>query len=85
MSLHSQQGSTTKMTTSKQFDYLNRFTSIGSVGTGSTPSVSSFAYSYNSANQRVRVDVGGTSPTYWLYEYDALGKRSLQMSKFCSA
>ena len=37
---------TVRLTTTKTFDNLNRLTSIASVGTGSTPSVTSYAYSY---------------------------------------
>ncbi len=64
------QSGTTRMTTTKQFDYLNRLTQISSV-----PSVSSavsFSYLYNSANQRIRALLADGS--YWLYSYDALGQ-----------
>jgi len=60
-----------RMTTTRQFDALNRLTRITSLGgTGST--LSAFAYTYNAANQRVRVDLADGS--FWLYEYDALGQ-----------
>ena len=62
----------TMMTTTKTYDYLNRLTGI------SSSSSSSFNYTYNSANQRTRADVGGASSTgpttYWLYQYDPLGQ-----------
>jgi hypothetical protein len=56
----------TRMTTSKQYDYLNRLSSIAS-----TPS-NSFAYLYNSANQRTMNRLWDGS--YWRYGYDALGE-----------
>src|SRR5437879_2802629 len=58
------------MTTTKQYDLLNRLTSISSVPSAS--SVVSFSYSYNSANQRTRVDLADAS--FWLYTYDSLGQ-----------
>ena len=62
---------TTRMTTTKQYDYLNRLTSISSATTG--PSIiNSFAYQLNAANQRIRSTLADGS--YWLYEYDALGQ-----------
>jgi len=67
-----QQGSTTRMTTTKQYDFLNRLTSISSVGTGSTPLAASYAYQYNSANQRTRAALADGS--YWVYAYDSLGQ-----------
>jgi len=60
-----------RMTTTRQFDALNRLTRITSLGgTGST--LSAFAYTYNAANQRMRVDLADGS--FWLYAYDALGQ-----------
>jgi len=61
-----------RITTTKTFDKLNRLTSIASVGTGSTPSVSSHTYSYNDANQRTRVNLADGS--FWIYDYDSLGQ-----------
>ena len=70
----------TRMTTTKTYDYLNRLTSISSVGgASSTSPISSFNYNYNSANQRTRADIGGassTSPTYWVYQYERLCENS---------
>lgn len=63
---------TVRLTTTKAYDKLNRLTSIASVGTGSTPSVNSHAYSYNDANQRTRVNMADGS--FWVYEYDSLGQ-----------
>ena len=57
------------MTTSKQFDYLNRLTSISS---GIGASAVGYSYAYNSANQRIRCMLADGS--YWLYEYDSLGQ-----------
>jgi RHS repeat-associated protein len=62
----------TRMTTTKSYDFLNRITSISSVGTSSTSSPPSFAYSYNDANQRIRV--GQADGSFWLYQYDSLGQ-----------
>jgi YD repeat-containing protein len=60
----------TKMTTTKTYDGLNRLTAIGSQP--SAGSAISFAYNYNSANQRTkRTDEDGS---YWEYTYDSLGQ-----------
>jgi RHS repeat-associated protein len=61
---------TVVMSTVKQYDNLNRLTSIASL-TNSAP-VASFAYRYNSADQRTAVT--NADNTYWLYTYDALGQ-----------
>jgi RHS repeat-associated protein len=61
-----QQSGATRMTTSKQYDYLNRLTSISS-----TPS-NSFVYLYNSADQRTMVRLADSG--YWQYGYDSLGQ-----------
>jgi RHS repeat-associated protein len=60
------QSGTTRMTTSKQYDYLNRLSAISS-----TPS-NAFAYQYNAANQRTMNRLWDGS--YWRYGYDALGQ-----------
>ena len=60
------QSGTTVMTTSKQYDFLNRLSSIFSL-----PS-NSFAYQYNAANQRTLNRLADGS--YWRYGYDALGQ-----------
>ena len=70
--IHYRSNSTARMTTTKSYDFLNRLTSIASVGTGSTPSVDSYAYAYNDANQRTRVNMADGS--FWIYEYDKLGQ-----------
>jgi hypothetical protein len=66
------QGTTTRMTTAKQYDYLNRLTSISSVGGASSASPISFNYNYNPANQRTRDTLADAS--YWVYQYDSLGQ-----------
>jgi len=63
------QGATTRMTTSKSYDYLNRLTSISSAAAGGT---NSFACSYNSANQRTGVT--NVDSSKWVYGYDSLGR-----------
>jgi YD repeat-containing protein len=58
------------MTTTKQYDFLNRLTQISSA-----PSASfavGFSYSYNNADQRVQVNLADNS--FWIYKYDALGQ-----------
>jgi RHS repeat-associated protein len=60
------------MTTTKQYDYLNRLLNISSQPSASGEQVVSFGYTYNDANQRTRrTDPDGS---YWLYEYDKLGQ-----------
>ena len=66
----------TVMTTTKQYDFLNRLTGIASLATpkpggGGSP-VSSFAYTYNSANQRTQAT--NTDSSHWVYQYDSLGQ-----------
>jgi len=58
------------MTTTKQYDFLNRLTSTSSVPSAS--SAVSFSYSHNSANQRTRAAEADGS--YWVYTYDPLGQ-----------
>ena len=67
-----QSNSVTRMTTSKQYDNLNRLTQISSVGSAGTPPAISFAYQYNSANQRTQDTLADGS--YWIYGYDSLGQ-----------
>ena len=59
------------MTTSKEYDALNRLTAIAS-HPGGTPSPASvsFTYTYNAANQRIRRTESDAS--YRSYQYDAL-------------
>jgi RHS repeat-associated protein len=64
------QGTTTKMTTTKSYDNLNRLLSVSSAP--SAASALSFSYQYNSANQRTtRTD---SDSSFWSYDYDFLGQ-----------
>lgn len=62
--------STTRLTTTKAYDKLNRLSSIGSQ-LSAGPALS-YAYTYNAANQRTRVTREDSA--YWSYGYDALGQ-----------
>src|SRR5439155_8945175 len=48
------QSGTTRMTTTKSYDFLNRLQSISSSPSSSSSSSISFSYLYNNANQRVQ-------------------------------
>ena len=63
-----------RMTTTKQYDVLNRLTAIENIAQGSAGGAPapSFAYQYNAANQRVRANLADGSS--WSYEYDTLGQ-----------
>jgi YD repeat-containing protein len=61
-----QQNGTARMTTTRQFDLLNRLTSISSAP------FASFAYAYNSANQRTAVT--NIDASRWVFGYDPLGQ-----------
>jgi YD repeat-containing protein len=63
---------TTRMTTSKQYDYLNRLTGISSSGSAGVPPAIFFNYNYNNANQRTKDTLADGS--YWIYGYDSLGQ-----------
>ncbi|MBX3410800.1 MAG: RHS repeat-associated core domain-containing protein [Phycisphaeraceae bacterium] len=54
----------------RAYDRLNRLTQIQSDSTAGPDE--EFTYTYNTANQRTRVDL--LDGTYWLYEYDTLGQ-----------
>ena len=64
-----------RMTTTKQYDALNRLTSIVSLPQtpDAIPQTLSSAYDYNSANQRTRTTHADAS--YWIYQYDTLGPK----------
>ncbi|MGA2854442.1 MAG: hypothetical protein ABSE90_09990, partial [Verrucomicrobiota bacterium] len=64
--------SVTRMTTTKQYDYLNRLTAISSSGSAGVPPAISFNYNYNNANQRTKNTLADGS--YWVYQYDSLGQ-----------
>ena len=60
------------MTTSKQYDYLNRLTQISSVPSASGVLPFTYNYSYNAANQRTNDTLADGS--YWKYGDDSLGQ-----------
>jgi len=64
------QGGTSRLTTSKAYDFLNRLSSI--TNTPSADTARSYIYSYNAANQRTRALREDGS--HWDYTYDALGQ-----------
>lgn len=66
------ESSTTRVTTTKTYDFLNRLAAIVSQPSGSGESLVSFAYRYNDANQRVRTT--GEDGSAWSYSYDTLGQ-----------
>ena len=69
-----QSGTTTTVTTTKNYDSLNRLTSISTVVSGDNASrlPLSFGYQHNQANQRTRVTLADGS--YWVYTFDDLGQ-----------
>ncbi len=58
------------MTTTKQYDFLNRLTQISSAPSGAA--AIGFNYQYNDAGQRVSVTNADNS--VWVYQYDQLGQ-----------
>ncbi len=64
------QNGATRMTTTRQYDKLNRLTQISSVPSAS--SAVNFNYAYNNANQRTAVT--NTDNSKWSYQYDSLGQ-----------
>jgi RHS repeat-associated protein len=60
---------TNTVSTLRQYDNLNRLTSIGTTA-GGVPL--SFGYRYSDANQRT--NVASADGSYWYYHYDALGQ-----------
>src|SRR5579863_3717613 len=64
------QSSTARMTTTQQYDFLDRLTSISSAPSGGSPI--SFAYGYNTADQRTNCTTG--DGPHWAYAYDGLGQ-----------
>ena len=61
----------TRMTTTKNFDFLNRLSNIGSVN-GQSATLDAHGYAYNSANQRTVMT--NADNWYWVYHYDPLGQ-----------
>ena len=66
------QNGTTRMTTTKQSDYLNRLKQISSVPATNGALPLTFHYNYNSANQRTKNTLADGS--YWEYQFDTLGQ-----------
>ena len=66
------QSGLTRMTTTKQWDYLNRLTQISSAPGAAYTSPLTYNYNYNSANQRTKDTLADGS--YWIYGYDSLGQ-----------
>jgi YD repeat-containing protein len=62
------------MTTTRDYDRLNRLRTISSKAFGSAAPVLpvAFEYQYNAANQRTRVNREDSA--YWIYTYDELGQ-----------
>jgi YD repeat-containing protein len=60
------------MKTTRQYDRLNRLTSVASAPSGANQFPVGFAYQYNDANQRVRATLADGS--FWVYEHDRLGQ-----------
>ena len=67
-----QQNGSTRMTTTKQDDNLNRLQSISSVPNSQLQSPISNSYAYNDANQRTAVT--NVDNSRWVYLYDKLGQ-----------
>jgi RHS repeat-associated protein len=63
-------GGALRMTTTKQYDLLNRLTSITNLPSAS--SAIGFRYAYNNANQRTSVT--NAESARWIYQYDSLGQ-----------
>ncbi|MBI5770482.1 MAG: RHS repeat-associated core domain-containing protein [Verrucomicrobia bacterium] len=62
---------TTRLTSTKSYDRLNRLTTINHTPGGTSPALN-YAYTYNTANQRTRVTREDNSS--WSYGYDSLGQ-----------
>lgn len=62
----------TKMTTAKQYDFLNRLEWINSTPSGANTAPFYYGYIYNDANQRTRMTTADGS--HWAYGYDSLGQ-----------
>ena len=60
------------MTTTKQYDFLNRLTQISSAPSAAYVLPLTFNYNYNAANQRTKDTLADGS--YWVYVYDSLGQ-----------
>jgi len=67
-----QNNGVTRMTTTKQYDYLNRLTQISSAPSAAHVLPLTYNYNYNPANQRTKNTLADGS--YWVYGYDSLGQ-----------
>lgn len=65
------QGGTTRLTTTKAYDNLNRLSAISNLLSALNAQLST-AYSYNNANQRTKLT--RETNAYWNYGYDSLGQ-----------
>lgn len=65
-------GTSRSMTTTKQYDYLNRLTQMSSTPSGASSVPATFNYQYNAANQRTMDTL--VDGSYWVYQYDSLGQ-----------
>lgn len=74
------QAGTTRLTSTRGYDLLNRLSSITQAP--ATGSSSSSSYSYNSANQRTKLT--REDSTYWDYDYDVLGQLTSGKKKLSS-
>jgi RHS repeat-associated protein len=74
------QAGTTRLTTAKTYDYLNRLSGISNTP-AAVPAVSA-AYQYNAANQRTRLTREDNA--YWDYGYDALGQVNAAVKKLAN-
>src|SRR5262249_45890415 len=61
-----------RMTTTKQWDYVNRLTSITNLPSAIGSSAIGYSYKYNEANQRTAVT--NSDASFWIYAYDPLGQ-----------
>jgi len=66
------QSSTTRMTTRREYDLLNRLRRVEALSTAANTLGLVLDYQYNQANQRRRIDNG--DGTHWAVEYDELGQ-----------
>jgi RHS repeat-associated protein len=76
------QNGSTRLTTNKVYDNLNRLTSISSQPSALSSQLLS-AYTYNSANQRTKAT--REDGTYWNYGYDNLGQVTSSRKQFADA
>jgi YD repeat-containing protein len=65
------QAAATRMTTTQQYDYLNRLQQISAVPSGGQLGTM-YGYQYNAANQRTVATLADNSQ--WKYGYDSLGQ-----------